>query len=225
MGIWHNYGYTKLSEKMPASWTISCHNWFKTNANIDRGHDSNGNYHSRAKDGIQWANWWSQDVNELHFVEQVQKRYTPHICRLLEEPVLYHSDFVVTTQHHQGVRPHIDTPYRFESFADEDRLLGVQCLIALDHFHRETGGTAFVPGSHREKWDIKACYRGEHNEYFLKNYAQPEILPGEMLMWNPRVLHSAMPNNTPAIRTALLMLFVEREIHEELRVIDNIFTS
>lgn len=223
--LWDTYGYVKHEHRMPASWTISCHNWFKTNATIDRGHDSEGRYHKRAEDGIQWANWWSQDLNQLHFVDEVVKRYTPDVCRLLDEPVLYHSDFVVTTPHYKRVRPHIDTPYRFESFADEERLLGVQCLLALDLFSKDTGGTGFVPGSHRQTWDIKECYSGEHDEYFVENMTVPQIMPGELLMWNPRILHSASPNHTPAIRTALLILFVERDIIDELRVIDNIFTD
>jgi ectoine hydroxylase-related dioxygenase (phytanoyl-CoA dioxygenase family) len=44
-----------------------------------------------------------------------------------------------------------------------------------------------------------------------------------MLLWHPRVLHSAMPNTSVGNRTAALLLFVEREYYDEIRVIDNIF--
>lgn len=219
-------GFVVLSESMSTDWVRTTNDWNQTHGLVDRGHDVDGNYIAKAKHDnrlVNMANWWSQDVTDLQFVADAEHFFMPHIARLLDNPVLYHSDFVVTTLQHRGVRPHIDTPYRFESFADEDRLLGVQCLIPLHRFNSHTGGTGFVPGSHHKKWDIKKCYRGEYNQYFIDNCHQPILNAGELLMWHPRVLHSAMPNYSAMKRTALLMLFVEREYYDEIKVIDNIF--
>lgn len=216
-------GFVKLTDSMSHAWCLNFLNWSQLHMEADRGHDAQGNYIAKPKTHVNWANWWSQDLTNLDFIDNAVKFYMPHISRLLDNPVLYHSDLVVTTNRHQGVRPHIDTPYRFESFSEEERLLGVQCLIPLTSFTRESGGTAFVPGSHNTQWDIKRCYRGEYNDYFMEHYEQPELKPGEMLLWHPRVLHSAMPNTSVGNRTAALLLFVEREYYDEIRVIDNIF--
>lgn len=218
-------GFCKLTENLPSSQVIQLYTLMQSFGEIDRGHDADGKYYPRVPSHpVNWANYWTQDVNNLFQVDNVVKYYMPQISLLLDNPVLYHSDFVVTTPQHRGVRPHIDTPYRFESFSEEERLLAVQCLIPLTLFDESTGGTAFVPGSHKTNWDIKKCYAGEYNEYFLQNCKQPDLKAGEMIIWHPRVLHSAMPNNSVIKRAALLILFVEREIHDEIRVIDNIFT-
>lgn len=218
-------GFCKCTENIPTSRVLQLYTLLQAHADPDRGHDKNGNYYNRAPSHhVEWANWWSQDASVFAAVNDVVKFYMPQISLLLDDPVLYHTDFVVTTPHFREVKPHIDTPYRFESFENEQRLLGVQCLLPLTMFDNSTGSTAFVPGSHREQWDIKKCYKGEYNEYFSEHCEQTTLGGGEMVIWHPRVLHSAMPNNSPSKRCALLMLFVESDVHDEIRVIDNIFT-
>lgn len=218
-------GFCKLTDNITNNYTVELNTLLQSNAIIDRGHDSNGKYYAKAPSRhIKWANWWSQDTNNFQAVFDTVKFYLPQIALLLNDPVLYHSDFVTTTPDHRGVRPHIDTPYRFESFENEEKLLAVQCLIPLTPFNSTTGGTAFVPGSHNTKWNIRECYQGVYDDYFIENCEQPELNPGEMVIWHPRVLHSAMPNNSTWKRSALLILFVEREYYDEIRVIDNIFT-
>ena len=218
-------GFCKLSENISKTQLLALNTLLQTQSIIDRGHDNNGKYYAKAPNRhVRWANWWSQDTNNYQAVFETVKFYLPQVALLLDDPMLYHSDFVVTTPDHRGVRPHIDTPYRFESFENEERLLAVQCLLPLSTFDINTGGTAFVPGSHNHKWNISECYRGVHNDYFMENCHQPELQPGEMVIWHPRVLHSAMPNNGASKRSALLILFVEREYYDEIRVIDNIFT-
>ena len=218
-------GFVKCTDNIDRESVTTVHNYMKSSGEIDRGHDAHGKYHPKPPNyPVKWANYWSQDLNHIPSVDRIAKFYLPQVALLLDDPVIYHSDFVVTTPDHRGVRPHIDTPYRFESFSDETDLLGVQCLMPLTDFNQVTGGTAFVPGSHNENWDIKKCYQGEYNDYFLDNYQQPQLTPGEMLFWHPRTLHSAMPNNSSWTRVALLILYIERRINDEVRVIDNIFS-
>lgn len=224
--FWH-HGFCKVRENIPRN-LIDPHRTFLNSSHIliDRGHDVHGNYYScPPKHKVQWANTWSQELSETQIVHVCNKFYTPQIALLLDDPVLYHSDVVTTYPNYQTVRPHIDTPYRHESFADEDAFLGVQCLLPLtENFGPRTGGTAFVPGSHNTKWNIKDCYNGKHDDYFTENCVTTQVNYGEMLIWHPRVLHSATPNHGVEKRPALLMLYVERHIHDELRVIENIIS-
>jgi len=79
------------------------------------------------------------------------------------------------------------------------------------------------PGSHLKNWVVKESYRGVYTEEFLANVVQPEMAPGDVLIYNPRVLHSTMPNQTNVVRRALLSHVTTIEMVKKLKLVDNIW--
>jgi ectoine hydroxylase-related dioxygenase (phytanoyl-CoA dioxygenase family) len=62
-----------------------------------------------------------------------------------------------------------------------------------------------------------------YTEEFLEHVVQPEMNLGDVLIYNPRVLHSTMPNNTNITRRALLTHITTRELAEEMKLVDNVY--
>lgn len=202
----------------------SLDNFNKANKNlrINRGHTIEGDYASDPKGNEVWANYWTDSVKHTAFVQSLNVLLLEQIRFHLDKPVMYHADIVCTTKDMNTIRPHVDTPYRFEEFAREEKLLGIQCLIPLDNFNIDSGSTGFVPYSQKYYFDIKKCYSGKYNDYFLDNYVQPDLNYGDVLLWHPKTLHSAIPNQTNADRKALLIFYCSKNIEEFLKKIDNV---
>lgn len=184
----------------------------------DRGHDINGVYHRKPSDDVKWANYWTGPLNDHLRIADIRKAVDRLVAKFMVEPVFYHADVSVLTPSNSLIRPHVDTPHRHEPWnAKVANCLGMQVAIKLSDFDILTAGsTAFVPGSFRQVWDIKKCYRGEYTEYFLKNAEQPDLRFGDVLIWDARTLHSQMPNISGTNRYMLLLNYIERRIVPEL---------
>jgi ectoine hydroxylase-related dioxygenase (phytanoyl-CoA dioxygenase family) len=204
----------------------SLDNFKKTTSNvrIDRGHTVDGSYISQPTGNEQWTNYWTDSVKDTSLVQRLNLKLLEQIKYQIKNPVFYHADIVCTTPQMNTVRPHIDTPYRFEDFSKAEELLGIQCLIPLDNFSAESGSTGFVPYSQKHYFDIKKCYSGKYNDFYLDNYVQPTLNYGDVLLWHPKTLHSAMPNNTGKERKALLIFYCDRSIVDFLKKLDNFKT-
>ena len=190
-----------------------------------RGHDFNAKYF--AKDKLQEAEslaiWWSQQVANWQSVLQINRRILEITAGWFDSNEVYVSDIISNEPGNKFVKPHIDSPYRFDRWHDVSELLGVQCIVPLCHFNKENGGTGIYPGSHLKNWIVQESYRGTYTEEFLANVLQPEMAPGDMLIYNPRLLHSTMPNNTNQTRRALLTHITSREMVKQLKMVDNIW--
>lgn len=204
---------------------IDALNYLQNYLEPQRGHDFTAKYFPRKQlnEAGKLAIWWSQQVVDWECVRFINYRLLEITRGWFDNNIIYVSDVITNEPGNQFVKPHIDTPYRFDQWHEEFDLLGVQCIIPLCNFNKVNGGTGLYPGSHLRNWVVKDSYRGVYTEEFLANVVQPEMNPGDVLIYNPRVLHSTMPNNTDLTRRALLTHITTRELAEELKLVDNIW--
>ena len=190
-----------------------------------RGHDFTAKYFPRNKlnEADKLAIWWSQQVGDWFGAKEINDKLLEITQGWFDNNVVYVSDVITNEAGNKFVKPHIDSPYRFEKWHETFELLGIQCIVPLCKFNKENGGTGLYPGSHLRNWVVQDSYRGVYTEEFLKHVIQPEMDPGDVLIYNPRVLHSTMPNNTNLTRRALLTHITTRELAEELKLVDNVY--
>jgi ectoine hydroxylase-related dioxygenase (phytanoyl-CoA dioxygenase family) len=169
--------------------------------------------------------WWSQLVMDWDEVMTIATLLDPLVQQYLPDAVWYTSDIVTIEPNSKWINPHVDTPYRFAKWNEDDRLLGIQIIIPLQDTEPDAGATGIVPGSHVRDWDIKECYSGAYNKYFWDNFEQQFMPKGSMLMYNCRLLHSSMPNSLDKPRPVLLFNYLSGAILEEVKAIDNIWSS
>jgi hypothetical protein len=169
------------------------------------------------------AVWWSQEVSGWPEVQEITKQLINVIGVMFDEPSSYIADIITNEPGNTHIKPHIDSPYRFPKWWNEDELLGVQCIIPLCKFTKENGGTGLLPNSHNTRWVVKDSYAGKYNEEFLAGCEQPKMTPGDALIYHPRTLHSTMPNNTDVPRRALLIHITSKEMARLLQAEDTIW--
>lgn len=193
----------------------------------NRGHGIDNKYwpQDRVNDCPELALWWSQQLTDWSEVQEIGQLLINRIGLLFNNPCIYVADIITNTPKNKYIKPHIDSPYRFDTWHESFDLLGVQCIIPLCNFTKENGGTGILPGSHKRNWIVQDSYKGKYNEEFLAGVLQPEIGPGDVLVYHPRVLHSTMPNNTNYERRALLIHITNKETANQMRLVDNIFTG
>lgn len=169
--------------------------------------------------------WWSQMVMDWPEVQAINDILLPKISEELDDAVFYASDIITINGDTKLVNPHVDTPHRFKQWNSDTRLLGVQCIVALQDTTPEMGTTGFVPYSHEPDWDIDMCYNSAYNKYFWDFHEQRYMPKGSVLMYNCRLLHSSMPNYLPEPRPMLLLNYLSGDIVEDVKKIDNIWSS
>ncbi len=167
--------------------------------------------------------WWSQELSGWPEVREITNRLIEIIGSMFDEPDSYIADIITNEPGNTHIKPHIDSPYRFDRWWNEDELLGVQCIIPLCKFTPENGGTGLLPDSHNTRWVVKDSYAGKYNEQFLAGVVQPDMDVGDVLIYHPRTLHSTMPNQTDTPRRALLIHITSREMARLLRQEDTIW--
>lgn len=168
---------------------------------------------------------WSETVETLPEFISIKKLVDPIIKSNFFNLDFYASDIVTVYPSSTWVNPHVDTPYRFEKWNFDKRLLGIQCIISLENTNKDNAATGLVPFSQKKDFDIKKCYDGEYNRWFLSNAIQTDMPKGSLLIYNCRVLHSSMPNNTDKPRPALLLNYLDKSIIDEVSMIDNVWSS
>jgi ectoine hydroxylase-related dioxygenase (phytanoyl-CoA dioxygenase family) len=190
-----------------------------------RGHDFTAKYFPKKKldEAGEFAIWWSQQLTGWECVKSINNKLLEVSKEWFNDSVVYVCDVITNEPGNKFVKPHIDTPYRFDPWHESFELLGIQCIVPLCEFNEENGGTGLYPGSHLRNWVVQDSYKGVYTEEFLANVVQPEMGPGDVLMYNPRVLHSTMPNNTDLKRRALLTHITAREMVDQLKLVDNIW--
>ena len=169
------------------------------------------------------AVWWSQELSGWPEVQEITKQLINAVGVMFDEPSSYIADIITNEPGNTHIKPHIDSPYRFPKWWDEDELLGVQCILPLCEFTKENGGTGLLPNSHNTRWVVKDSYAGLYNEEFLARVEQPKMSPGDALIYHPRTLHSTMPNNTDVPRRALLIHITSKEMARLLQQEDTIW--
>ena len=169
--------------------------------------------------------WWSQLVMDYPEVIEMNNIISKVVSECMTESVWYASDTVFINSKSEWVNPHVDTPHRFDKWAQDQTLLGIQCITPLYDLNMDNGATGLVPKSQKKNFAIDMCYKGYYNGYFSRNYVQPSVKKGSVLMYNCRLLHSSMPNPNNQQRPAILFNYIDGSIIEELRTVDNIWNS
>jgi ectoine hydroxylase-related dioxygenase (phytanoyl-CoA dioxygenase family) len=167
--------------------------------------------------------WWSQQVSGWPEVIEISNTLIRTLDGVFDRPSVYVADVITNEPGNTFVKPHIDSPYRFDKWWNSEELLGVQCIIPLCDFTQENGGTGLLPGSHTRSWVVKDSYAGKYNEEFLAGVVQPEMSLGDVLIYHPKTLHSTMPNLTSIPRRALLVHITSEHMVTQLRQVDNIW--
>ena len=190
-----------------------------------RGHAMDHKYYPADKinECKDLAVWWSQEVSAWPEVQEITRQLIDVIGVMFDEPASYIADIITNEPGNTHIKPHIDSPYRFPKWWDEDELLGVQCILPLCEFTSENGGTGLLPNSHNTRWVVKDSYAGKYNEEFLAGVDQPKMSLGDALIYHPRTLHSTMPNNTDVPRRALLIHITSKEMVGLLKLEDTIW--
>lgn len=190
-----------------------------------RGHARDHKYYpaDRIHECKDLAVWWSQELSAWPEVREITNELIKLVGVMFDDPDSYIADIITNEPGNTHIKPHIDSPYRFPKWWDEDELLGVQCIIPLCNFTEENGGTGLLPNSHNTRWVVKDSYAGKYNEEFLAGVEQPKMAPGDVLIYHPRTLHSTMPNQTDIPRRALLIHITSREMARLLRQEDTIW--
>lgn len=190
-----------------------------------RGHARDHKYYpaDKIEECKDLAVWWSQELSGWPEVQEITRQLIGIIGSMFNDPDVYIADIITNEPGNTHIKPHIDSPYRFPKWWNEDELLGVQCIIPLCQFTKENGGTGLLPNSHNTRWVVKDSYAGKYNEEFLANVDQPEMTIGDALIYHPRTLHSTMPNNTGVPRRALLIHITSKEMARLLKLEDTIW--
>ena len=190
-----------------------------------RGHAMDHKYYPADKvaECKDLAVWWSQELSGWPEVQEITKQLISVIGSMFDDPDSYIADIITNEPGNTHIKPHIDSPYRFPKWWDEDELLGVQCILPLCEFTKENGGTGLLPKSHNTRWVVKDSYAEKYNEEFLAGVDQPKMSPGDALIYHPRTLHSTMPNNTDVPRRALLIHITSKEMARLLQAEDTIW--
>lgn len=191
----------------------------------DRGHGADNRYWPRDRVNLcpELALWWSQQISQWPEVADITDALVNKLGFLFEDTQVYVADVITNTPKNKFIKPHIDSPYRFDEWHESFDLLGVQCIVPLGEFTKDNGATGLLPGSHLKNWVVKDSYRGVYNQEFLDSMIQAEMTMGDVLVYHPRVLHSTMPNNTNQNRRALLVHLTSKEMVKKLKLVDNIW--
>jgi ectoine hydroxylase-related dioxygenase (phytanoyl-CoA dioxygenase family) len=171
------------------------------------------------------AVWWSQLVSDWPEVQEIDAEISPMVELYLPTAEFYCADIVTINPGSKWINPHVDTPHRFQKYNYDKRLLGIQCIVALEYMDQSNGATGLVVASHKTDHNINLCYQGYYDHDFKNQCIQPELHRGDVLMYNCRLMHSSMPNPSNKARPALLINYLERDIIDEIKSIDNIWTS
>lgn len=169
--------------------------------------------------------WWSQMLLDWDEVKQINEIIMPYITAYMPDGALYASDMVVIEPNGNWINPHIDTPHRFKKYNYDKRLLGIQTIVSLSDLNHTNGSTGLVPKSQNIDFNINLCYKGLYQEFFKTNCVQPTMPIGSVLLYNCRVLHSSMPTTQRESRPALLLNYLDSSIIEDVKSMDNIWTS
>lgn len=190
-----------------------------------RAHGMDHKYYPRSKlsECTEPGMWWSQQVSAWPEVVQISDTLIDAVGQVFHKPCVYVADVITNEPGNTFVKPHIDSPYRFDRWWSHTELLGIQCIVPLCEFTSQNGGTGLLPGSHTRSWVVKDSYAGKYNEEFLAGVVQPEMRLGDVLAYHPRTLHSTMPNHTDLPRRALLIHITSEYMVHQLRLVDNIW--
>jgi len=215
---------TLISRGIIADTVISQFKMWATNPErYHRGNGVDGTYYGEHDGEREYDVWWTTQPPKEMWMPLVAQLYGKVTHMFGHENWSIHVvDCITTRPGSSKVYAHIDTPYRFDDFAESDEVLGVQIIIPLDTFTIENGATALLPGSNAERIDYKdlETNREYYNDRLLSEGMQFLSEPGDVLMYDSRTLHSTMPNGSSEFRSALLINALKTDIIPRVQELD-----
>lgn len=180
-----------------------------------RGNGPQGYWHSASgRELPQLDQWWTAPV-------EVPQQILLSLEGLHTSELEYYSaDCVCAEPGMTECRPHVDTPYRFEPWQGAPSGLGAQYIVPLETTTWHNGSTGIMPNSEQYVWPIQSCYEGAYTDLFEANVVQYDLELGDVLQYDPRVLHSTMPNYSQQPRWVLLVSYIHRDIWHQVRELD-----
>lgn len=126
-------------------------------------------------------------LQDMGFIEELQQDFFHSKCILNSFSALDN----LPNQPNFSATVHRDLRFYSGNFP-----LMINCLVMVDDFTLENGGTYLLPNSHLEE-------RRPTNEEFFANAKQATGKRGDILIFNANVWHSSAPNKTQQHRRAI----------------------
>lgn len=160
-----------------------------------------------AYSSIKWKHYWTPqiDLDKADCVNEVATLVSPIIDELLHNWRWWYMDYHVTNPGSDYIHAHVDTPHQFDEWSDPDEIVSVQTLVAIDDFTIDNGATALVHKSHKDVFHNTDIVEHKYDDYLKNNKTQFVAPAGSVLIYQARVLHSTMPNNSTMPRRALIL--------------------
>ena len=98
--------------------------------------------------------------------------------------------------------------------------LTLQALIAHSDMPIESGPTCFLPHSHKYAQGYLATHRPDVQAYFEANAVQLSLGAGDLVCFNPAVIHAAGANRTQGLQRMANLLQVSSAFGRPMEVID-----
>tara|TARA_B100000035_G_C20852671_1_gene488144 strand:+ start:61 stop:792 length:732 start_codon:yes stop_codon:yes gene_type:complete len=189
----------------------------ETTITAHHGFDYENNYITGISSKFKYIQYSTNEIS-TELSNKVKKYINEYIYKLLPDSESYGTgSFICQKPGWQFIAPHLDTPNRFVKYNKTTELLGVHAFIPIEKFSKDTGGTAFLPGSQNYFIDHWGAIEGKYQDLFLDNCEQINCNGGDLILFNTRCLHSSMPNTSDKLRRALSIVYVKTNVLEELK--------
>ena len=180
---------------------------------------------------IDWAYHWAQTPKNNLFINTTMLPLLKSICDVLFGNKdwgwqLTNRYIMSNYKHDYPIQPHLDAPYlwpqklecEMSKYLDKGPL-SVTFMIPLVDFTIENGATAYVPGTHRYRYNTTNWNEEKpfYKAFFENNYVQPPVSLGGFGCFYGNVLHSIMPNKTNQIRRGIIFRGIRQDALNEMQ--------
>ena len=209
-------GFCVISDVLPLNLVEELRE-HETNVSAHHGFDFENNYITGIEQKDQYIQYSTNEIS-TKFSNKVKEHINKYIYKLLPDSESYGTgSFICQKPGWQFIAPHLDTPNRFVKYNKTKELLGVHAFIPIEKFSKNTGGTAFLPGSQNYFIDHWGAIEGKYQDLFLDNCEQINCNAGDLILFNTRCLHSSMPNTSDKLRNAHSIVNVKSNVLEQLK--------
>ena len=93
-----------------------------------RAHSLDQKYYPKSKvnECKELGIWWSQQIVDWQEVRAISKILLDILGLIFDEPHVYVADIISNEPNNSFVKPHIDSPYRFDQWHQSTELLGIR---------------------------------------------------------------------------------------------------
>lgn len=139
----------------------------------------------------------------------VNEKVLEIIQSVIGQKIILHLQNVIINrsglEHHQTAW-HRDIPYQNYTLSNP---ISISALFALTPFNSETGGTKLIPRSHKlEKFPSK--------DYIQDNFLQPDLEPGDVLIFDSWIYHCAGENISEQDRYGINHVFTAPFLKQQI---------